>query len=181
MDRDYRSSEELSKIKNDCHIFVDQVHIHSVKEVENFVLSVSAIDRAASVRCAEKIRRTGTGKPYVNSAADILKLFATNTKADCQAQHLFERNRFLKGRGDLHESAIMASTIEIFEAAWILPGGQLSLIAGKDALSAVNNALQTDFEVSISPSAILKAMEVGEIPDELKKLLELLEIFAKKK
>ena len=75
----------------------------------------------------------------------------------------------------------MASTIEIFEAAWILPGGQLSLIAGKDALSAVNNALQTDFEVSISPSAILKAMEVGEIPDELKKLLELLEIFAKKK
>lgn len=46
LDRDYRSDEECEVIANECRNFCDFVVIHQRKEIENFLLVPSAIDRA---------------------------------------------------------------------------------------------------------------------------------------
>ena len=61
LDRDYRSDEECGKIKKKCRDFCEYVEILDRKEIENFVLVPSAIDRVATMRISDQMRRTGKG------------------------------------------------------------------------------------------------------------------------
>lgn len=45
------------------------------------------------------------------------------------------------------------------------------MIPGKDALSDINRDLQENLNVSVTPSAIVAAMTLDEIPGELKNLI----------
>ncbi len=47
LDRDYRSQKECEAIAGVCEEFCDLVRIHNRKEIENYVLSAAAVDRAS--------------------------------------------------------------------------------------------------------------------------------------
>ena len=54
----------------------------------------------------------------------------------------------------------------------------MAMLPGKDALSKVNGHLQDKFGVSVSPSAIVEAMHVDEVPEEMTELIFLLNDFS---
>ena len=62
LDRDFRSEEERESIEKACKSFCEHVFIHKRKEVENFLLVPSALDRAAGRKLADQIRRGGGEK-----------------------------------------------------------------------------------------------------------------------
>lgn len=179
LDRDYRPDEERAAIKRSCEEFCDLVVIHDSKEIENFLLVPDAIDRAAAARLSERVRRGAQAarpKPVAAAAleefADARRTYTISRLQDC-------RSRFEKSVGStIPQATILEREMAAFELRWANSGASLRMIPGKDALAHVNQALQERLGVSVTPTGIVEAMRVGEVPGEMASLLHLLSNFA---
>lgn len=174
LDKDYRSQLQKDAIVAECKKFCAMVAIHSCKEIENFVLVPSAIDRAAERRIIDRAKRSGisSGSSFKPFARQCLLDFAKRRKAHTQAQYLTGRRNFEKRRGSsVNEATFSEEIINEFDALWATETTCLQMIPGKEALSAVNTELQTQYQVSLTPTSIVDAMNIAEIPLEVKLLL----------
>lgn len=184
LDKDYRSELESVAIATECRKFCSLVTIHHCKEIENFVLVPTAIDRAAERRMIDQARRSGkSGKiDFSPFAAKYLEEFAQQKKSYVLAQYLSSRRAFERQRSSgVHEATLSQSTLEEFEALWNSPNAHLTIIPGKEALSAVNAHLQSTFGINITPTGIVDAMTLDEVPKEVRLLMADLAVFSSAK
>ncbi len=180
LDRDYRSDSECDALTNDCGSFCDLVVIHRRKEIENFLLCVPAIDRAASRRVADHAKRGETAKKYSDSAAEILEAFTRSIKTRVLSRYLADRKQFERKRGSgLSEATINEASVDEFDKLWEDAGNRLRIVPGKEALSAVNKRLQEVYQVSVTPTSIIECMLKEEIPAEMVELVDKVAKFAK--
>lgn len=179
LDKDYRCDEEREAIVDRCKSFCSYVTIHKRKELENFLLVPTAIDRASSRRVADQAKRTGRRLSYSLNAAQLLENFAAEKKSYVTAQCVANRRRFERinapGRSD---ATITEEALLEFDQCWNDPSSRLEVIPGKDALSTLNQALQEKYGVGITTTAILNAMTAAEVPSEMQRLIQELEAFA---
>jgi hypothetical protein len=182
-DRDYRCDGERATITNECKSFCDYVAIHKRKEIENFLLVPTAIDRAAARKVADRrAKRTGDGIEYSSDAAELLDNFASDRKSYVTAQYLANRRRFERTNSpSLHEATINEVALQEFEDCWKDLDSRLEVIPGKEAMSTVNQHLQDKYGVSITPTAIVDAMRDDEIPADMKQLVHDISQFASSK
>lgn len=179
LDRDYRSDIECLAIEKSAGKFCDLAVIHRRKEIENFLLVPSALDRAIEQKIADRIARTGERCAPPRAATEILTTFASEQRTYIMSRHLALWKRHQKKIGTTtHEDTITEQAIAWFETEWQKPGATLQLIPGKDALSALNAELQNKCSVSITPSAIIAAMTVAEVPEEMVALVSKIGAFA---
>lgn len=179
LDKDYRSDGECASINDECQLFCKYVAIHKHKEIENFLLIPSAIDRAAASKVADQAKRTGKEIKYSNNAAEVLDNFAIQKKSYVMSQYLASRRLFeRKNSPGQHEATINQSALEEFEDCWNSADSRLRIIPGKEAMSALNQHLQEKYGVSVTPTAIVDAMKVDEIPADIKQLVHDIAIFS---
>jgi hypothetical protein len=184
LDKDYRSETERDSIVQECKKFCSLVAIHYCKEIENFVLVPSAIDRAAERKVIDQARRSGkTGKIAFAPFAEVfLDEFAQRKKSYVQAQYLAFRRAYERQQSSsIHEATFGEAIINEFEELWKAKPTRLTVVPGKEALSAINAYLQDKFDVNITPTSIVDAMTAGEIPKEMKLLLADLGAFSSMK
>jgi len=178
LDRDYRSDAECLSITNSCKKFCDYVEILQRKEIENFLLSPAAIDRAANRKVKDRSIRSGKAVSYQACAKDLLFAFCESKRTYVASQMLMARRQFERVNSpQLDESTVMQSSFEFFEAQWSNESTRLNAIPGKEALSAVNTALQQRYGVSVTATSIIDAMQIEEVPDEMQLLLMMLTKF----
>ncbi len=179
LDRDYRSEAECSSIAEKCGQFCEFVQILERKEIENFTLIPAAIDRAAAIRVADRVSRTGVAAKYENEAGRILAEFAASKKSYVASQMLTARRLFERSAlSHVHETTLAESSLETLERIWSDEATRLQLIPGKEALSAVNSWLQEKYRVTISPTAIIDALIIEEVPADMLTLVNMLSEFA---
>lgn len=180
-DRDYRSEAECASIAEECSQFCDFVSILKRKEIENYLLVPAAIDRAAEQRVLDKVRRSGLPQTYLNQAQALLGDFANAKKTYVASQIQANLRQFeRKNSPSLNDTAIIQTAIETFDRLWADETARFFTIPGKDALSAINGGLQEQFGVSVTPTAIIDAMHIGDIPAELRELIQTLAAFVAK-
>ena len=173
LDRDYRWDEECEEITSRCEEFCQYVKILDCKEIENFVLVPSAIDRAAAKKIADQNRRTGKEMEYLRESEAILNEFAKDRKSSVEAKFLSSRRKFVRSQGTgADDSRIDAESLEKFERLWNDPVERYRLIPGKEAISAVNTHLQEVYDISVTPVGIIDAMRTDEIPMEMRNLVD---------
>jgi energy-coupling factor transporter ATP-binding protein EcfA2 len=177
MDKDYRCDAERKAINEQCQEFCAYAAIHRCKEIENFLLVPTAMDRAAARRVADQSRRSGGGAVYDGDAAAMLDKFASERKSYVSGQYVAERARFQRGTGWSQATMAEAALTEL-EACWNDQKGRIEIIPGKEALSRFNQCVQSQFGVSVTPTGIVDAMRIDEIPDEMRNLLNELNKFA---
>jgi hypothetical protein len=179
LDRDYRSDAECEEIANQCAKFCDHVTILKRKEIENFLLVPTAIDRAAGRRIAEQARRTGTARTYEPTAAKILDQLACDREDEITAQYLASRKRFVRAQSsNMHEASIDKMALSEFRKCWSDKATRLQVIPGKEALSILNSKLQEQYGITATFAAIVDAMATEEIPQDMKDLLRGIDAFA---
>lgn len=181
LDKDYRSDPERKAITKDCEKFCSLVAIHHRKEIENFVLVPVSIDRAVLRKRVDRAKRSGkTEKIGVESIAqNFLDEFAQQKKSYVQAQYLATRRAFERQQATgVHEATFSQTVLEEFEELWRNVESRLAIIPGKEALSALNSYLQRDFGVNVTPTSIVDAMSLDEIPKEIRILIADLEVFS---
>jgi hypothetical protein len=179
LDRDYRCAEECAAIRLDCEAFCDHVVIHKRKEIENFPLVPTAIDRAVAKRISERARRAGIAEIAAPSVSAALADFCESSKSYVQAQFLEARRRYERTHpSGRHEAKIAEITLDDVESRWRDPEMRMDLVSGKDALSALNRHLQDAYQVNVTATAIIDAMRADEIPVEMVALIEMLAKFS---
>lgn len=180
LDRDYRSEAECEFIASKCNQFCSYVKILDRKEVENFLLIPTAIDRAAAQKVADRARRSGKAAIYQNRAREVLDEFASSKRSYVTSQILTARRLYERSNSpQTHETSVTEASLEAFEVSWANDNSRISLIPGKEALSAINIKFQNDYGITITPTAVIDAMLVDEVPDEMQAILQMLTDFVK--
>jgi hypothetical protein len=104
--------------------------------------------------------------------------FAVEKKSYVTAQVLETRRLFERSRSSTHHSATTTeAALTNFESRWRSPLDRFNCIPGKDALSAFNRHLQDRYSVSVTPTSVIEAMSLAEIPSEIRELVQVLSSF----
>ena len=179
-DRDYRSKDEVVEVLKDLNKFANLAHIHTRKEVENFLLEPASIDRAVTQRIAEYNKRTDNSIEYVEKAEVILESLTGEMKNIVLGQFLSKRAAFVKIKNPgLDQATITQRLLEEFEKIWSDISKRLEIVPGKGIFSQLNKYLQKEYKVTLSSTSIISTMRQEEIPDEIRKLVEELDNFRK--
>lgn len=182
LDRDFRSEAECKSVIKDCRKHVEYVEIHSMKEIENFLLVPEAISRAIAKRIASRSERPKQAAVTAEWVSAELERIADGKRAYVYSQYLSEARSFERINSPTqHESEVSERIIGWLDKEWIDRDARLSLIPGKDALSELNQKIQDELGVNITPAGIVEAMTLDEIPAAMKALIDTLEDFASHK
>lgn len=167
-------------MRKDLSKFANVAHIHTRKEIENYLLEPVAIDRALTRRIAEYNKRTDNNIEYNKKAEDILGYLTEVMKSKISGQFLSKRIDFEKAKNPgLDLATINQRLLEKFDEIWNNLSSRLELISGKEILSLLNKYLQEQYKITLSATAIISAMHQEEVPDEIRKLIEELDNFRK--
>jgi predicted ATPase len=173
LDKDYRSDAERKAITDDCSSFCNSVTIHTCKEIENFLLVPAAIDRAAARKVADRAKRTGIEQTYIPVANSILEAFSVQRRSHVTAQYLAYRRRFERTHApNLDEATVNEAALNEFDSCWNDSSARLKVIPGKEALGVLNRSLQGKYGVNLTPTAIIDAMTMDEVPEEMRDLIK---------
>jgi hypothetical protein len=165
LDRDYHTEVEVQERLDDAREKGVELHVWARKEIENYLFVPAAIARAArdqnpglgdiEMRVVEEIDRVAE-----EFRTDIIELIA---------EHSHQRNRAVGIRTHLQRAR------ESVAGLWGSFEGRIALLPGKRALGRLSELMRGEFGVSLSAGAIASAMQEGEIPEEIKGVLEAVE------
>jgi predicted ATP-dependent endonuclease of OLD family len=179
-DRDYRSQEEVETITKQLKKISDFARIHCRKEIENYLLSDSALQRAIEKQIKEYNKRTNSEITFNVDMTAILDEITEKLKNKVRGQFMSHGYKYLKSKNPAWDTAtINQKLLEDFDTIWANPNGRLSIVPGKEVLSQINNYLQENYKVTLTPNMIISSMTISEIPEEIVSLIESLEDFSK--
>jgi hypothetical protein len=182
LDRDYRCDGERNSILADCEEICSFAVIHERKEIENFLLVPTALNRAAERAVLEQNRRAGSSHKYDANAALILDKFASEKKTLVMARLMSSCRSFERAKGTgVDEATIAEIAIGEFERNWQDTASRLRVMPGKEALSYLNTEMQEKYRVTLTATGIIDAMMIDEVPSEVKSLIDALTAFCTSK
>lgn len=178
-DRDFRPTKQCEAITEECRRFCDIVIVHERKEIENFLLVPKALDRAATRKVRDRARRSGGEGEPVGSLEEVLRQFSDEKKTYVASQFTSHRRTFARStEPQTHGASVDQQALTEFDLLWSDFGHRLCVIPGKEALSFLNGHLQKVYGISITPTAIIDAMQGDEVPDEMMVLVQSLDKFS---
>jgi energy-coupling factor transporter ATP-binding protein EcfA2 len=179
-DRDYRSEGEVKEEKTDLENGNIFAHIHTRKEIENFLLIPEAVENAIKLRIKERNKRTGEDIQFQENINDILENISDSFKYRTQSQLQSHRLKYEKSKNPrIDEATIIESILGDFDLIWKNLNDRLRIIHGKDFLSSLNSYLQDNYKINITNSNIINSIKIELVPKELSDIMELIESFRK--
>ena len=179
-DRDYRSDAEVLEETEALSQFCAYAHIHRKKEVENFLLVPSALQRAIAKRLADQNARCGTSTRFSESVEERLRVITDEVKYDVQAQYQERQKPFAKAADPSQDdTSITSALLASFDRDWGDLCRRLEIVPGKEILSRLNSFLQATYDVTVTPALIIDSMTPQEIPDEMRGIVLDLQAFAR--
>ncbi|HVT18638.1 MAG TPA: AAA family ATPase [Thermoanaerobaculia bacterium] len=175
-DRDYRCEEEIRSIAGELEPHLAFLHVHSRKEMENYFLQPTVLERALATARRERARRAEEQLTDSRTVTEILETACSALKEDIQAQYIAKRSEFLRHTGR-DAATLAAETLRWFEISWNDPASKLTLVPGKEVLRRVREDCQLLFGASLTDRQIIDAFHADEIPIDLKELIDKLERF----
>lgn len=177
-DRDYRADDEVARVCGELNKHVNLAHIHQRKEIENYVLEPSVIDRALAKRISEYNSQTGNNVKCDEKAQDILMRLTDSLKNKISGQFLSKRLEHQRSKEPgLDIATINQRLLEEFDNVWGNLSSRIAVVPGKDILSYLNKYLQDKYTVTLSPRAIITEMKPEDVSPEIRHLIERLNNF----
>ncbi len=172
-DRDYFPQEQVDHVVNSLSRALKFAHIHSRKEIENYLLIPAALKRAIDRSISS--RKSSTEKETAGIAIDeVLRELTEPMQSEVQAQILAKRGDYLRSTGrDL--ASVNAETIRAFNERWGNLNSRLELVSGKELLAKLRTRLHEKHGISLTDTVIIDSIRREEFPDDLVGLLNKLE------
>ena len=165
LDRDYRSDEEAAAIITELNSHLPLVHIHHRKEIENYFLVPSVLQRVIEAQ-------SGDSKFFdqvINKVSEELQDFANAQYAACHGD--FDQNMGIDRATSITEAN------RRFRVKWSQLESRMEIVPGKKFLSVLNRELQNMLNTTVTPSMIVGAMRTEEVPKDMVALIQALESF----
>ncbi|QLE39146.1 hypothetical protein FD723_00560 [Nostoc sp. C052] len=175
-DRDYFCDENINEIHQELNSQLKLAHIHKRKEIENYLLVPSVLERVLERAIKEREKRSQLFIERKETAKEILQRITEQEKTNIQAQYIARRNDFLKNTGK-DSATITTETILRFEAKWKNLDERMEIVSGKHILRILRDEVQKLYSVNLTDIKIIDEFTRKEVPDDLSDLIEKLEIF----
>jgi predicted ATP-dependent endonuclease of OLD family len=171
-DRDYNCSDQITEIKNELDKNLVYSHIHSRKEIENYLLVPSVLNRVLDNAIAERKSRTDIQISKTTTIGDLLVEITEGIKSKIQGQYIARRTEYLESKGTKIDSAdITTATINNFEKRWKNLDSRLEIVPGKEVLRQLREKVQQLYSVNLTDIKIIDEFQFDEIPPDLKNLI----------
>lgn len=175
-DRDFFPQEQVDAILADLSEPLELAHIHARKEMENYLLVPSVLERAFGKALSERNRRSGDGIHTREPVSVILDRITSQMKGDTLSQYQARRSEFLH-RTRKDTATINAETFAWFEGKWGDLETRMEIVRGKDVLCELREYLQTTYQVNLTDVRIIDEFRLHELPHDLVELLKKLDQF----
>lgn len=178
LDRDYYCFEESRNILAELNSDLEFAHIHMRKEIENYLLIPSVLEKAVNHAIKDRCKRSGDTPTDVEPISQILNNLTAPLKIVVQAQYIAKRVEYLKH--DKKDSAtITTETISWFEKKWENLHDRMWIVPGKDILRTFRKEIQERYEITLSDYRIIDEFNRDEMPIDLIEMINRLEKFRK--
>ncbi len=174
-DRDFWCDEEIGSLVSTLEPQIAFIHVHKCKELENYLLVPSALDRAISQAAAERGMSVSTP-----DASSILIETTQDLKIEVQAQYLAKRRQYFSHKSSRDASTLDKETLNWFERNWVNLSSRLSIVPGKQVLQSFRSLVQKRFGLTLTDYRIVNTMHSDEISEDLKVLIAKINKFATK-
>ena len=178
-DRDYFCEEEIRKMMDELSSHVRISYVHSRKEIENYLLEPTVLDRTVKTLLEDKVRREGGVQIEAPSSLTILMKIAEAMKAEVQGQYISKQLQFYKGE-KTDSSIIATAALKTFEKNWSDSSKRMWIVPGKEVFKMFSGFLQENYGINLTFSKIIVNFEEDEIHKDICNLLEQLEEFRHK-
>jgi len=173
-DRDYIPEEQIIVIITDLQKHLELVHIHERKEIENYLLIPSALEKALAKAMNERSRRTGGELSDTEPIAKLIDEITTPMRSEIQAQYIDKRSKYFS-HSKFDGATINAQTIKAFDEKWNDIETRMEIVPGKVVLRKLREKVQNDYSVNLTDNKIIDEIGQQEIPADLRTLLDKLE------
>ena len=175
-DRDFWPDEQINEILNKLCEHLNFASIHQRKEIENYLLVPSVLQRALELAVKDRSKRQDSPPPTVWAVSDVLAEITEPRHSSIQEQYIAKRDSYFKSTKE--DSASIATTaIEQLNQKWANIETRMEVISDKEILAALRQRIQADFSVTLTDNRIIDAFHKDEIPEDIISLLNALEQF----
>jgi energy-coupling factor transporter ATP-binding protein EcfA2 len=136
-DRDYRSEDEVGRVRGDLLKFATLAHVHRRKELENYLLEPAAMERALQRQVEEHNKRSDKKIYCDERIAVTVERLSAPMKHKVSAQFLAKRSGIEKALHPGFEGAtITQRLLDEFEEVWSDWSKRRDVIPGKEFLGS---------------------------------------------
>ena len=164
LDRDYRSNIVIDKIVENFKNQNIDIHILKRKEIENYLLSLNALNSAIEERI--KSRQTSGSTPDIANFDFNKLIFEITDEFKSYTYGQLSRDLYSqKSKED--QSVLISKHHEDFEQNWKNIDYRLSTVCGKDLIAKINEKIQDKLGISITTTLIVNKMKKNEVDSDL--------------
>ena len=175
-DRDFWPDEQINEILNELCEHLNFASIHQRKEIENYLLVPSVLQRALERAVEDRSKRQGSTPPTVWAVSDVLAEITEPRHISIQGQYIAKRSSYFKSTKE-DPANIAATAIEQLNQKWANIETRMEVVPGKEILAVLRQRIQADFSVTLTDNRIIDAFRKDEIPEDMTSLLNALEKF----
>jgi hypothetical protein len=178
-DGDYHCAAQIEDVESELSKSIALAHIHRRKEIENYLLIPSCLDRALQSAVKDRDKRESSTASQIKPIADELLSITEKHKDHVFSQRFGREHDFRKKQpGEKADSATLHSRVATeFNARWKSLAARLELVPGKEVLAELRTVASEKYGVSLSDSRIISSMREEDVPNDFRELLEKLESF----
>lgn len=173
-DRDYFCDEEITEKHKELSSKLKLACIHRRKEIENYLLVPSVLERVLDKAIRERERRSQTVIERKETVKDILDRVTEQEKSTIQGQYIARRSDFLKKTGK-DTATITTETIRWFNERWKELDKRMEIVPGKQILRMLRDEVQKLYGVNLTDFKIIDEFTCKEVPEDLATLIQSLE------
>lgn len=166
LDSDYHTPGQISLRYSEAKTHGVELHVWSRKEIENFLLVPTAIQRIIQAGCKARL-----SPPSLQDVKDKLNRIAEQVREDVFDNFCTE---FATDRSLAAGTANKLARERVAQA-WTSFEGRMAVISGKQTLSALSEWSQANYGVSLNATKIASFLQTDEIDPELRAVVEAVE------
>lgn len=170
LDRDYRSTEQAEAFAEELKSDLNICHIHERKELENYLLVPSALERALLKAVRARATQTNGACPEIEQVSELLESLTDPLRSEVESQSIARREESFRNEST-DRATRTKETLSLVEERWKVLDTRIELVPGKQVLAALNAKLQEKYQVSLTTRMIVDSLEEGDVGSDLRKLL----------
>ena len=175
-DRDYRPDEEIEQLIESLGEELAFAVILDRKEIENYLLAPTVLDRTLESLQRDRARRTSESAITARPIYEILQEITSPLRTEIQVQYIAKRSNFF-ARSGKDVSTISREAIEIFDCKWNDDELQFHIVPGKRVLSELVSRVQSEYKVNLTTARIIEQFRGSDIPTDLRETLRSVDSF----
>ncbi len=169
-DRDYFCEEEIGEIEKKLSEYIPFVHIHGRKEIENYLLNPSVVERAVDKAIRDRCKRTGEELPDRINVVDLLEEASSDLKSKTASQYAAKRTQYFRSSGK-DPATVIQETTERIDQLWDDLEERMKIVSGKEVLKKLRDLISQRYKIGLTDTRLVDAYKKENIPEDLQKLV----------